>query len=534
MKNTATKSTPPKVNSVKRKLVGESPNTGQKPQKAQIIEQQMAEIPTDSINDTVMINATEENASAMLHEVEHLDENQMEITSHTAPFVLAPKKGKFKPITTDLLQKLNNMVYMKGVSCNIVKTLAVAKADEFTSCMNSYCGELDKIEVVKDSLRLTCTSQDQKEKLMELTNILDLEVRVTLPFSIMKSYNSNENIAELTTKTKSATWKKGVIKTPIDMDIETIKNYSGAIWAHRITTKINEHIKETPSVIIAFEETLPERVKIGFFAFKVDQYIPKPIRCTKCQRFGHKAKDCKKEETCPRCAGPHAYEHCTMEVNALKCINCGGPHSAAYKGCEKFKSVTAALKSTVVEGISYRDALKNQNIQARALKQNNQMTIQKQTAEKSDAATQTECNGETQTENYQNIDETTTNVIKATVDAVNWLLTQITVKSSNKPILEQLKQQYATLSGTFFTECTVKKPDANLQKQSTIPATMIMEKKGLDSIIKSSTTSASGPNKKDESLGAIPKTKQPAQHVGKSMKDASSINSNVEIPKKTQ
>jgi hypothetical protein len=56
----------------------------------------------------------------------------------------------------------------------------------------------------------------------------------------------------------------------------------------------------------------------------------------------------------------------------------------------------------------------------------------------------------------------------------------------------------------------------------------------LDPISKSSTTSASGPNKKDESLGAIPKTKQPAQHVGKSMKDASSINSHVEIPKKTQ
>jgi hypothetical protein len=46
----------------------------------------------------------------MLHEVEQLDGKQMEITSYTAPFVLVPKKGKFKPVTTELFQKLKNLV----------------------------------------------------------------------------------------------------------------------------------------------------------------------------------------------------------------------------------------------------------------------------------------------------------------------------------------------------------------------------------------------------------------------------------------
>ncbi|XP_031357806.1 uncharacterized protein LOC116181573 [Photinus pyralis] len=45
-------------------------------------------------------------------------------------------------------------------------------------------------------------------------------------------------------------------------------------------------------------------------------------RCYKCNNFGHKAADCTKATTCPKCAGDHELTSCKATDDEMKCCNC--------------------------------------------------------------------------------------------------------------------------------------------------------------------------------------------------------------------
>jgi hypothetical protein len=44
------------------------------------------------------------------------------------------------------------------------------------------------------------------------------------------------------------------------------------------------------------------------------------FRCYKCNKYGHKANDCKGEVTCPICSEKHVLKEC--KNNTKKCVNC--------------------------------------------------------------------------------------------------------------------------------------------------------------------------------------------------------------------
>ena len=116
-----------------------------------------------------------------------------------------------------------------------------------------------------------------------------------------------------------------------------------------------------------------EGIVINNEVFTVRKYINKEnivTRCTKCQKFGHKYKNCnKKNYTCVRCGGNSCGKTC--EKNTRSCVNCKGYHSAAYKGCTVYKShqktaeqllknSTKKLKNTETDlKNSYADIVKN-------------------------------------------------------------------------------------------------------------------------------------------------------------------------------
>jgi len=90
--------------------------------------------------------------------------------------------------------------------------------------------------------------------------------------------------------------------------------------------------KDSELVILEFEEeVLPKNLTLGFMSYSVREYVPKPMRCYNCQRFGYTSMTCKGRR-CARCGEDHEYGHCNHEQQ--KCCNCGGSHSVAYGGCE--------------------------------------------------------------------------------------------------------------------------------------------------------------------------------------------------------
>ena len=86
-------------------------------------------------------------------------------------------------------------------------------------------------------------------------------------------------------------------------------------------------------------------------------YVPPPLRCFKCQRFGHVVAVCKGKQRCGRCGGDHEYGKCE-EGAKLQCCNCGGDNSSAYRGCEVSKKAEEVQRVRVAQGIGYAEAVK--------------------------------------------------------------------------------------------------------------------------------------------------------------------------------
>ena len=93
------------------------------------------------------------------------------------------------------------------------------------------------------------------------------------------------------------------------------------------------------TVVVTFRgKQVPEEVTFGYMRFRVKVYVPRPIRCWRCKRFGHVEARCQLDVRCPTCGGEHKIMEadggqCTKEV---LCCNCRGWHSTGYKGCPRY------------------------------------------------------------------------------------------------------------------------------------------------------------------------------------------------------
>ncbi|GBN89332.1 hypothetical protein AVEN_63608-1 [Araneus ventricosus] len=114
----------------------------------------------------------------------------------------------------------------------------------------------------------------------------------------------------------------------------------GVTAVKRIFMKKGTSLVATKHVILTFNTTkLPSTVKAGYIYCKTRLYIPNPIRCFKCQRFGHSKTACRGRQTCCKCA---SVDHLTSDCQSaeLLCANCKQPHSADSKDCPQWEKDT--------------------------------------------------------------------------------------------------------------------------------------------------------------------------------------------------
>ena len=175
--------------------------------------------------------------------------------------------------------------YMKGVGHNIARE-AVRRHKEFKSEIHSYCCPSSKIIIIearKDCVRFVCRTERQRDILLEIETVLNKNVNVTKPYSVTKRQDQPV--------TKPKRWSKGVISgVPADTTDDDVKEETSAVMVRRITRMVDGEIIPTRSVIIAFEDELPREVFVHLRRYRVELYVPKPIRCNKCQAFGHKTR----------------------------------------------------------------------------------------------------------------------------------------------------------------------------------------------------------------------------------------------------
>lgn len=88
------------------------------------------------------------------------------------------------------------------------------------------------------------------------------------------------------------------------------------------------------------------------------KHAPKQVRrCFKCLAYDHLAEACTKNETCIHCGKDrHTAKGERCAAPKPHCANCGGDHSASYKGCPAYKqAVEKGITATRprISGVSY-------------------------------------------------------------------------------------------------------------------------------------------------------------------------------------
>jgi hypothetical protein len=76
----------------------------------------------------------------------------------------------------------------------------------------------------------------------------------------------------------------------------------GVIAVKHIANKKNGNVEPTNAVILSFNTPIaPSYIKAAYQKISVDTYIPNPLPCYNCQRYGHGKINCNRHAACARC-----------------------------------------------------------------------------------------------------------------------------------------------------------------------------------------------------------------------------------------
>ena len=122
-----------------------------------------------------------------------------------------------------------------------------------------------------------------------------------------------------------------------------------------ILKKDGESIKTNTLFVTFNTPTPPQKLKIGYYIVRVKLYIPNPLRCFQCQKFGHSKRFCKNQIACWKCGSEgHDGSDCTAETT--RCLNCKGDHCASSKSCPIWIQEKDIQRIKTERGLSYGDA----------------------------------------------------------------------------------------------------------------------------------------------------------------------------------
>jgi hypothetical protein len=86
--------------------------------------------------------------------------------------------------------------------------------------------------------------------------------------------------------------------------------------------------------------------RIDYMPVPVRRLEEDPLRCLKCQKFGHMAAKCKESsDTCSQCGGPHHFQACDQKEK-MHCVSCGvSDHCSWDRKCPAFRDARDRLNA---------------------------------------------------------------------------------------------------------------------------------------------------------------------------------------------
>ena len=169
------------------------------------------------------------------------------------------------------------------------------------------------------ALLVECATHLHSKMLLGSTTLVDRPIKV----SVHRSLNSSKGVMRCRDL-------KGVSEGEIKQELAS----QGVTDVHRVMVKKGADKVPTNTFFLTFcSVRLPECIKVGFLNVKVTLYVPSPLRCFRCQKFGHVKDKCPGKEVCGTCAKAVHEGKCSSPA---LCVNCEGGHPSFSKECPQW------------------------------------------------------------------------------------------------------------------------------------------------------------------------------------------------------
>ncbi|GBL87509.1 hypothetical protein AVEN_165130-1 [Araneus ventricosus] len=158
----------------------------------------------------------------------------------------------------------------------------------------------------------------------------------------------------------------------LESDADAEMSSSSASEGDTLEYDMSEDLEDTPQnikrdgkliptqhIILTFSTPeLPKSIKAGYLSCPIKPYIPNPVRCFKCQKFGHSQQACRSNsEICAKCSvAGHDSSDCISDE--IKCRNCEGDHPAFSKSCPRWILEKEIQATKIRKNISFVEARK--------------------------------------------------------------------------------------------------------------------------------------------------------------------------------
>lgn len=229
---------------------------------------------------------------------------------------------------------------------------------------NVVGSEIESARKVRGGKIMVITKNKQQAmKLMKLSQITD-EIKV----SVTLDARMNQSIGVIFQRDLKYSSDEEILEEMRNQKVISIK---------RMKKKgIDGELYETGLYFLTFSvRELPGDIKVGYDIVKVRQYVPEPMRCFRCLKFGHTQQNCRREEeegkicgVCTENTHTEAGEKCNKPP---KCVNCGQDHASFAKNCPVYlmEKEIAHIKVTkrTTYGIARREYMEKHPLGTRTM-----------------------------------------------------------------------------------------------------------------------------------------------------------------------